>query len=195
MACPVAKSSCDTLANSSDRGLRVRYSLTPAGRGLVTALQCAVLRQGQVLETTDQGKLGRASFVSMMRSAHFGQLHHFSKFCRLYTSRNRCVLGSVPNSVEKLIAPTQILRLAKLAVAFSLTCMVRGVYAKDSSAASANVMARQWPLEYQLQAELNVARTTRTEHGVGVGGGGIGGGTRTTELPGKALGWISGSGN
>src|ERR1700689_4364831 len=73
--------------------------------------------------------------------------------------------------------------------------MVRGVYAKDSSAASANVMARERPLEYQLQAELNVARTTRTEHGVSVAGGGIGGGTRTTELPGEALGWTSGSGN
>ena len=80
-----------------------------------------------------------------------------------------------------------------MAVAFSLTCMVRGVYAKDF--ASANVMARERLLEYPLQAELNVARTTRTEHGVGVAGGGIGGGTGTTELPGEALGWTSGRGN
>ena len=51
----------------------------------------AVLRQVQVLESTDPGKLRRATFVSVMESANFWQLYHRSEFWRLYPSRNRRV--------------------------------------------------------------------------------------------------------
>jgi hypothetical protein len=46
----------------------------------------------QFLDTADPGKPSRAAFVSMLESAHFGQLNHSPKFWRLYTPRNRCVL-------------------------------------------------------------------------------------------------------
>src|SRR5467141_5234873 len=67
----------------------MRYSLTQTHRRLVAALQCAVLLQVQLQESTDPGKLGRAAFVSMVESAHFPKLHHRSEFSRLYRPRDR----------------------------------------------------------------------------------------------------------
>ena len=63
----------------------MRYFLTQTCGSLVAALQSVVSAK---FRCTDPGKLCRAPLVSVMEPADFRKLHHFSKFRRLYRTRN-----------------------------------------------------------------------------------------------------------